>query len=152
MSIPNTLNALANVEEMSHEALVALCRERDFERRTNICRINGLSEELWRLRALCDEQRRQLAAYASGEVIIGLGRRLMALSAANDGLRDAIERERELRASLAAAQAECRRLAAGRDAPTVAGNSPPALPALSGRDAACGQDAQAMPDKRETQQ
>lgn len=112
----DAMDARMDIGDMPRESLLALCRERDFDWRTNMRRIAGLSEEVLRLRALCEEQRQQLAAYASGEVIVGLGRRLMALSAANDGLRDAVERERVLRNSLDAARAECRRLVAERDA------------------------------------
>lgn len=61
-------------------------------------------------------QRRRLAAYASGEAVICPGRRLMALSVANDGLREAAVRAQALPAALAAMRDDCRRLAAERDA------------------------------------
>lgn len=101
--------------EEIHGSLVALRRERDFDLRTSVRRIAALSDEVARLRALCEEQRQQIVAYASGEAIVSLGRRLMALSAANDGLREAAERARTLQALLDATRDEYRRLAAERD-------------------------------------
>jgi cell division protein FtsB len=96
--------------------LDALRREREFDRRIGQQRIAALSGELDRLRARCDEQARQIAAYASGEAVVGLGRRLMELSAANEGLRGAAARAGTLQALLAATHEEFRRLAAERDA------------------------------------
>ena len=94
----------------------ALRREREFDRRVGLQRVAALTGELDSLRARCDEQARQIAAYASGEAVVGLGRRLMELSAANDGLREAAARARTLQAVLAATHDEFRRLAAERDA------------------------------------
>ncbi len=117
--------------EALRSALAALRSERDFDRCASVQRIAVLTDEVARLRGVCEAQRRQLDAYASGEAVISLGRRLMALSAANDGLRAAAEQARTLQAQLAAAHDDCRRLADERDA-LAAGTAMPAGKASAG--------------------
>lgn len=78
--------------------------------------ITALNAEVTRLQSLCDSQAQQIARYASGTVIVDLGRKLTALSEANDRLRDAAQRGIVLERALGIADAECRRLSAERDA------------------------------------
>lgn len=102
--------------EALRRELDALRRGREFDRRIGQQRIAALSGELDRLRARCDEQERQIATYASGEAVVGLGRRLMELSAANEGLRETAVRAVALQLLLAATRDEVLRIAAERDA------------------------------------
>ncbi|MBI2306383.1 MAG: hypothetical protein HYU78_03690 [Rhodocyclales bacterium] len=78
--------------------------------------IMALNAEVSRLQALSDGQARQIERYASGTVIVDLGRKLSALAEANDRLRDAARRATMLERALGIADAECRRLSAERDA------------------------------------
>lgn len=79
-------------------------------------RIAALAGELDCLRSRCAMQERRIAAYASGEAVVALGRRLMELSAANDGLRETAARAVALQSLLAATRDEVLRIAAERDA------------------------------------
>lgn len=73
------------------------------------------ANEISRLETLYHATRQRLAALESGQAIIELGRQLLALSAANDQLRDASHQLWRLDKCLGAAHAECARLARERD-------------------------------------
>lgn len=78
--------------------------------------IAALNAEVSRLQALSEEQRRQLAEYASGAAIVDIGRKLMDLVEANDRLRATAQRVGLIERALAAACVERQHLAAERDA------------------------------------
>lgn len=73
------------------------------------------SNEINRLQTLLHASRERVAALESGQVIVELGQRLMALSEANTELADAARRVCLLDRTLCAAHEECARLASARD-------------------------------------
>jgi cell division protein FtsB len=77
-----------------------------------ICALNA---EIRRLQRERDDCRERLEQLASGVAIVELGQALMRLSANNDRLSAAARRVWQLEKNLAAAHAECARIAGERD-------------------------------------
>ncbi|MBK8524971.1 MAG: hypothetical protein IPL58_13445 [Betaproteobacteria bacterium] len=75
-----------------------------------------LQAELAHLQAKCERQEVQIARYASGSVVVDLGRKLMALSDANARLIDDSRRAVMLERVLGVSDAELRRVSRERDA------------------------------------
>ena len=78
--------------------------------------VMALKGDLVRLQSQCDQQGAQIARYASGAVIVDLGRKLMALSDANARLIDDSRRAVMLERVLGMTDAELRRVCRERDA------------------------------------
>ena len=78
-------------------------------------KIVAQDNEISRLETLHRAARQRVEALESGQAIVELGRRLMALSEANEQLADAARRVWVLDKSLCAAHEECARLARERD-------------------------------------
>ena len=76
----------------------------------------ALQVELAHLQAKCERQEVQIARYASGSVVVDLGRKLMALSDANARLIDDSRRAVMLERVLGVSDAELRRVSRERDA------------------------------------
>ncbi len=75
----------------------------------------ALQAEVARLSGECERQRVQIARYASGAVVVDLGRRLMALGEANARLLEDSRRAAMLERVLGLTDAELRRTARERD-------------------------------------
>jgi len=73
------------------------------------------ANEISRLETLLQAARQRLDALESGQAIVELGRRLMALSDANEHLIEATRRLWTLDKTLRAAREECARMASERD-------------------------------------
>ena len=73
------------------------------------------ANEISRLETLLQAARQRLDALESGQAIVELGRRLMALSDASEQLIDATRRLWTLDKTLCAAREECARMASERD-------------------------------------
>jgi hypothetical protein len=78
--------------------------------------VMALKAELANLQLQCERQGVQLASYASGEVIVDLGRKLMKLSEANAHLIEDSRRAVMLERVLGLTDAELRRVSRERDA------------------------------------
>ena len=78
-------------------------------------KIVAQDNEISRLETLRRTARERVEALESGQAIVELGRRLMALSEANEQLADAARRVWMLDKTLCAAHEECARLARERD-------------------------------------
>ena len=78
--------------------------------------VMALKTELAHLKVLCERQGVQIARYASGEVIVDLGRKLMTLSEANVRLVEDSRRSVMLERVLGVTDAELRRVSRERDA------------------------------------
>lgn len=78
-------------------------------------KIVAQDNEISRLETLHRAARERVEALESGQAIVELGRRLMALSEANEQLADAARRVWMLDKTLCAAHEECARLARERD-------------------------------------
>lgn len=74
-----------------------------------------LNGEIARLQARCEDYRNQVVRHESGVAIVELGRELMRLVENNERLKGTAHRMWTLEKKLAAAHAECRRLAQERD-------------------------------------
>lgn len=91
---------------------------RQFQKRTataNTCRMSSASRKFSLVRATIRHRQQRIDELESGQVITGLGRRLMALQQENDELIDAVQRLWFLDRTLGAAHQECERLARERD-------------------------------------
>ncbi len=75
--------------------------------------------EINALKAIVAAQRRRLADFESGQVMIELGRQLQQLSESNNDLSCTAQRVWQLEKTIRAAHAECERLAGERDALTL---------------------------------
>ncbi|MCK6405136.1 MAG: hypothetical protein L6Q60_03860 [Rhodocyclaceae bacterium] len=75
-----------------------------------------LNAEIARLQKVCERQAVQIARYAAGSVVVDLGRRLMALSVANERLVEDSRRTAMLERVLGISEAERQRLVRERDA------------------------------------
>lgn len=82
----------------------------------SVRQLTALNAEVARLQQLCDRQAQQIAHYAAGEVVVDLGRKLMAMSEANARLIDDSRRAAMLEQVLGISDAERRRLSRERDA------------------------------------
>lgn len=89
--------------------------------------IVALNNEVSRLQQLNLSLQQQCEEYASGQAIVGLGQRLMALEESNAQLLAAAQQVWYLDKSLCAAHHECERLARERDAAISCLRSAPAL-------------------------
>lgn len=78
-------------------------------------KIISQANQINRLETLYESARQRVEALESGHAIIELGRRLMALSEANEQLIDAARRVWTLDRTLCAAREECARMAHERD-------------------------------------
>lgn len=78
-------------------------------------KIISQANQINRLETLYESARQRVEALESGQAIIELGRRLMALSEANEQLIDAVRRVWSLDKTLCAAREECARMAHERD-------------------------------------
>jgi len=78
-------------------------------------KIIAQTNEISRLQSLLQASRERVAALESGQAIVELGQRLMALSEANAELAEAARRVCLLDKTLCAAHEECARLASARD-------------------------------------
>jgi len=78
-------------------------------------KIVSQANEINRLETLHQTAHRRIEALESGQAIIELGRRLMALSETNEQLIDAARRVWTLDKTLCAAREECARMASERD-------------------------------------
>ncbi len=106
------------VERELHELRRALRASRLRLRRSALQgarRIMALHAETDRLRAICERQAQQIERYATGAVIVDLGRKLMALSEANARLVEDSRRAVVLEKVLGLSEAERQRLARERD-------------------------------------
>ncbi len=100
----------------------ALRQSRQTQRRSatmSVRKCIAQQNEINALKAIVAAQRRRLADFESGQVMIELGRQLQQLSASNDDLSSAAQRVWHLEKTIRAAHAECERLAGERDALTV---------------------------------
>lgn len=92
-------------------------------------KIVAQANEISRLEALYQMARHRIDALESGQAIVELGRRLMALNEANEQLIDAAHRVWTLDKTLCAARDECARMAQERDLAirrlNKAGGNPP---------------------------
>lgn len=79
-------------------------------------RILALTAEVEHLQKICERQSVQIARYASGTVVVDLGRRLMELSLANERLIEEARRAAVLERALGMSEAERQRLLRERDA------------------------------------
>lgn len=106
------------VREELHELRLALCASRLRLRRSALQgarQVMALNAEIVRLQQCCERRAQQLERYATGGVIVDLGRRLMALSEANARLIDDSRRATVLEKVLGLSEAEQQRLARERD-------------------------------------
>ena len=106
------------VEKELHELRLALCASRLRLRRSALQgarQVMALNAEIVRLQQCCERQAQQIERYATGAVIVDLGRRLMALSEANARLIYDSRRAAVLEKVLGLSEAERQRLARERD-------------------------------------
>jgi len=77
--------------------------------------VMAMNAEIVRLKKCCQRQAQQIERYASGAVVVDLGRKLMSLAEANARLIDDSRRATVLEKVLGLSEAERRRLARERD-------------------------------------
>lgn len=109
---------IAQLEAANAILTSALRQSRQAQRRSATLaarKIVSQANEINRLETLHQTARRRIEALESGQAIIELGRRLMALSEANEQLIDAARRVWTLDKTLCAAREECARMARERD-------------------------------------
>lgn len=109
---------IAQLEAANAILTSALRQSRQAQRRSATLaarKIVSQANEINRLETLHQTARRRIEALESGQAIIELGRRLMALSEANEQLIDAARRVWTLDKTLCAAREECARMASERD-------------------------------------
>jgi len=111
--------ALSDLQAENMALRLALRQARSSQRRNATLttrQIISLNNEISRLQALNLSLQQQCEEYASGQAIVSLGQRLMALEASNEQLLAAAQQVWYLDKSLCAAHHECERLARERDA------------------------------------
>lgn len=111
--------ALADLQAENMALRLALRQARRSQRRTATLttrQLIALNNEVSRLQQLNLSLQQQSEEYASGQAIVSLGQRLMALEESNAQLRAAAQQLWYLDKSLCAAHHECERLARERDA------------------------------------
>lgn len=109
---------IAQLEAANVALSSALRQSRQAQRRNATLaarKIVAQANEISRLETLHQTARQRVAALESGQAIIELGRRLMALSEANEQLIEAAHRVWTLDKTLCAAREECARMADERD-------------------------------------
>lgn len=109
---------IAQLESANATLSSALRQSRQAQRRNATLaarKIVSQANEISRLETLCRTAQQRVAALESGQAIVDLGRRLMALSEANEQLIDAARRVWTLDKTLCAAREECARMASERD-------------------------------------
>lgn len=109
---------IAQLEAANAILTSALRQSRQAQRRSATLaarKIVSQANEINRLETLHQTARRRIEALESGQAIIELGRRLMALSETNEQLIDAARRVWTLDKTLCAAREECARMASERD-------------------------------------
>lgn len=112
-------HALADLQAENMALRLALRQARPSQRRTATLttrQLIALNNEVSRLQQLNLSLQQQSEEYASGQAIVSLGQRLMALEESNAQLRAAAQQLWYLDKSLCAAHHECERLARERDA------------------------------------
>jgi len=109
---------IAQLEAANSALTSALRQARQAQRRNATLtprKIDAQANEISRLETLLQTVRQRVDALESGQAIVELGRRLMALSEANEQLTDAARRIWALDKTLCAAREECARMASERD-------------------------------------
>lgn len=114
----STDGRIAQLEVANATLSSALRQSRQAQKRSATLaarKIVAQANEISRLETLYRTARQRVEALESGHAIIELGRRLMALSEANEQLIDAARRVWSLDKTLCAAREECARMAHERD-------------------------------------
>jgi len=109
---------IAQLEAANAALSSALRQARQAQRRSATLatrEIVAQANEISRLETLLQTTRQRVDSLESGQAIVELGRRLMALSEANEQLTDATRRVWTLDKTLCAAREECARMASERD-------------------------------------
>lgn len=109
---------IAQLEAANAALSSALRRARQTQKRSATMaarKIVAQANEISRLEMIYEAARQRVDALESGQAIIELGRRLMALNEANEQLIDAAHRVWTLDKTLCAARDECARMAQERD-------------------------------------
>ena len=116
---PSDTNLLARLESDNQNLKSALRQARQAQKRQATLHARqsvAQANEIARLQTLLNAAQERVAHYESGQAIIELGARLVALSEANARMVEAAQRVWTLDRSLCAAHRECQRLACERDA------------------------------------
>lgn len=124
---PGDCRRIAELEADIAALRSALRQSRQAQRRSatvSTKKIVAQLNEIAGLKEIIAVQRRRLADFESGQVMIELGRQIQQLSASNSDLSSAAQRVWQLEKSIRAAHAECERLAGERDALTRHGRCP----------------------------